>query len=184
MIYSSPYRNQWFDCGPSEYRLRQGDHVVLDIGYCYRGYWADMYRTACIGKPDGPLDEFYHANRQATLSAIETVRPGVEIADLSHAANATWTRLGFAEQVQERIRHDWDCVGHGLGLTVHEDPLLTTKTNRSLRAGMYLAVEPKLKDRLPNDRAAVCVGIEDDVIVTSKSCERLTGSVSDELLVR
>ena len=184
MVYSSPYRNQWFDCGPSQYELQKGDYVVMDIGYCYKGYWSDMFRTACIGEPNEKLSKYYHASRQAALAVTEFVKPGIEMSQLSDTAMNTWLSLGFKDRVEEAISNDWDCIGHHIGLSIPSSPFLTRKEHRVLEPGMFLAVEPKLKDRMPNALATICVGIEDDILVTDNGYENLTASVSNELFIR
>lgn len=184
-VYSSPHRSQWFDCGPTDYRLQKGDYVVLDIGYCYKGYWGDMFRTACIGPPDASLERFYRANRLANLAAMEQIAAGVEARQVALAAVEEWRRLGLETQVREQlVDHDYDFVGHGGGLSLHDQPLINTQQDRQLEAGMYLMIEGMLTDHMPFDRAQVCVGIEDGVLVTDSGCERLTASVPDELFIK
>lgn len=184
-IYSTPQRTQWFDCGPTDYRLRKGDATVIDIGYCYKGYWADFFRTACIGDPAPVVDKFFHGNRAANLAGMAAVRPGVTCGQIAQTVVAKWREIGLGAQVREQLEeHDYDFVGHGLGLSVHDLPFVNTQQTRKLEAGMYLALEGMLTDHMPFDKATAALGIEDDILVTPDGCERLTAAVPDTLLCK
>ena len=132
----SPHRNAWFDCGPSNYRLKKGNYVVLDIGYCYKGYWSDMFRTACIGKPDAVLERFYNGNRLGNLAGIEKIGPGVPACDVALAVNDKWKELGLEAELKEQlVDHDYDFVGHGGGLSLHDHPLINHPAAAQAPAG-------------------------------------------------
>ncbi len=184
-IYSSPYRSQWFDCGPTDYRLQKGNYVVLDIGFCYRGYWADMYRTACIGNPGKTLKTFYEASQEGNFAGIGRIAPGIPAKEIALAVVKRWKKMGFETEVYEMLEeNDYDFVGHGLGLTIHEPPVLHTQQNQTLEPGMYLALEAMLPDRMPFKKAKVAVGIEDDILITDTGFEVLTESVPQELFIK
>lgn len=186
-VYSSPHRCSWFDCGASHYELQHGDWCVLDIGYCYKGYWGDMFRTACIGTPapDGVVDRFFHGNRAANQVGITTIAPGLEAGAVARAVVGQWRRLGFENEVHEQmVEHDYDFIGHGGGLSLHDHPVINTTQTRPLVPGMYLMLEAMLTDRMPFDRARACLGVEQGVLVTATGHEVLTDAVPDHLFVK
>ena len=183
-VYSSPERAQWFDAGPSDYRLRQGDYCVIDLGFCWKGYWCDMFRTACIGEPSEALRRLYDGNRDANLAGIEAIRPGATGAEVAEAVNRVYRERGLEKELNEQLKdNDYDFVGHGIGLTLHDAPLVNTRQPMALEPGMVLAIESMMVDRMPFRDATICVGIEDDVLVTPAGAEILT-PVAHDLFVR
>jgi Xaa-Pro aminopeptidase len=69
-------------------------------------------------------------------------------------------------------------LGHGVGLDVHEGPVLRPESDDVLEPGNVVTVEPGLY--LPAD---VGVRIEDMVLVTENGCERLTAVTKDPIRV-
>ena len=184
-VYSSPHRNQWFDCGPTEYCLQKGDYVVMDIGYCYKGYWSDMFRTACIGKPDPVVEKIFNANRLGNLAGTEKIAPGVPVSEIALTVHKKWKELGLEAELKEQVvDNDYDFIGHGGGLCLHDYPLINTQQTDKLQSGMYLMMEAMLTDHMPFDKAKACVGIEDGILVTDNGYERMTEMVPDELLIK
>ncbi|HZL54420.1 MAG TPA: M24 family metallopeptidase, partial [Solirubrobacteraceae bacterium] len=64
------------------------------------------------------------------------------------------------------------CLGHGVGLDVHEAPLLCIGSTDIVAAGDVIAVEPGLV--VPGVGGA---GVEDLLAVSAEGCERLTGDL-------
>jgi len=62
-------------------------------------------------------------------------------------------------------------TGHGLGLEVHELPIISGKTKGVLRAGQVRTIEPGVY--IP---AKLGVRIEDDILVTQTGCTVLSSS--------
>jgi len=182
-VYSSPQRSQWFDCGPSHYRLQKGDYCVIDLGFCCKGYWADMFRTACIGEPDDAIRRFHDANVAANLAGIDSIRPGVTGAHVANVVNDVFRERGLKKQLDEQlVENDYDFVGHGIGLTLHDQPLINTQQTMTLEAGMVVAIEAMMVDHMPFKHTTIGVGTEDDILVTPAGCENLT-PLAHELLV-
>jgi Xaa-Pro aminopeptidase len=125
-------------CGPvavpGEHHADNGDVVVADISVRHRGYWGDTARTFIVGDNSDAerAREFITGLLEA---AAAEMRPGV-------AACEVFARIHAA--ILERYpdgsfpHHG----GHGLGVTVLEDPHLIPADQTPLRAGMVIAVEP------------------------------------------
>jgi Xaa-Pro aminopeptidase len=159
---------------PTARRLDEGDLVLLDFGGVLDGYCVDLTRMAVVGSPSAPAMALYEAVREANVSAVRAVRPGVPASDIDQAARAVLE----ARNLGEAFRH---ATGHGLGLEVHEAPRLArpdADLRERLETGMVFTIEP----------GAYVEGIggvrlEDDVLVTPEGCEVLTKVPHDLLRV-
>jgi Xaa-Pro aminopeptidase len=151
--------------------LRTGEPVIVDIFPRNRRtlYNGDMTRTVVHGAVPPAVAAMHAAVAAAKRDAIAAIRPGIT-GDAVHCATlASLATRGFASgQPKETgvavISHG---TGHGIGLEVHEPPLLAPK-GPALVVGDALTVEPGLY--------ALGVGgvrIEDLVVVTADGCENL-----------
>jgi len=120
----------------SDRELRVGDIVVVDIGGAYEpGYNSDSTRTYSIGEPSAEVAQQYSVLQRAQRAAVEAVRPGVTAEDVDAAARDVLAEAGLAEYFVHR-------TGHGIGLSVHEEPYIVAGNDLPLQAGMAFSVEP------------------------------------------
>lgn len=141
--------------GYSDRELQVGDIVVVDIGGSYEpGYNSDCTRTYSIGDPNPAVAERYSALQRAQRAAVDAVRPGVTAEQVDAAARDVLSREGLAEYFVHR-------TGHGIGLSVHEEPYIVAGNDLPLTAGMAFSVEPGIY--FPGQWGA---RIEDIVVVT------------------
>jgi Xaa-Pro aminopeptidase len=159
---------------PTTRRLAEGDLVVLDFGGVLDGYCVDLTRMAAVGSPAASAMALYEGVREANVSAVRAVRPGVPASDIDRAARAVLE----AKNLGEAFRHG---TGHGLGLEVHEAPRLSrpdAEPQERLEAGMVFTIEPGVYVE-----GIGGVRLEDDVLVTPEGCEVLTKVPHDLLRV-
>ncbi|MGC2379771.1 MAG: Xaa-Pro peptidase family protein [Mycobacterium sp.] len=120
----------------SDREIRIGDIVVVDIGGSYEpGYNSDSTRTYSIGEPSPDVAQQYSVLQQAQRAAVEAVRPGVTAGQVDAAARGVLADAGLAEYFVHR-------TGHGIGLSVHEEPYIVAGNDLPLQAGMAFSVEP------------------------------------------
>ncbi|MGO9286809.1 MAG: M24 family metallopeptidase [Mycobacterium sp.] len=120
----------------SDREIRIGDIVVVDIGGSYEpGYNSDSTRTYSIGEPSPEVAQQYSVLQQAQRAAVEAVRPGVTAEQVDAAARGVLAEAGLAEYFVHR-------TGHGIGLSVHEEPYIVAGNDLPLQAGMAFSVEP------------------------------------------
>jgi Xaa-Pro aminopeptidase len=140
----------------SDRELRAGDIVVVDIGGPYEpGYNSDSTRTYSIGAPDPEVARRYAVLQRAQQAAVEAVRPGVTAEHVDAVARDVLAAEGLAEAFVHR-------TGHGIGLSVHEEPYIVAGNALPLQEGMAFSVEPGIY--FPGQWGA---RIEDIVVVTA-----------------
>lgn len=140
----------------SERELRAGDIVVVDIGGPYEpGYNSDSTRTYSLGEPEPEVARRYAVLQRAQRVAVEAVRPGVTAEQVDAAARDVLAAEGLADAFVHR-------TGHGIGLSVHEEPYIVAGNDLPLEAGMAFSVEPGIY--FPGEWGA---RIEDIVVVTA-----------------
>ena len=140
----------------SDRELRAGDIVVVDIGGPYEpGYNSDSTRTYSIGEPDPEVARRYAVLQRAQQAAVEAVRPGVTAEQVDAVARDVLAAEGLADAFVHR-------TGHGIGLSVHEEPYIVAGNALPLEAGMAFSVEPGIY--FPGQWGA---RIEDIVVVTA-----------------
>lgn len=123
---------------PTEYELKEGDIVSLDLGAKVRGWYSDAAITVGVGAVSPEAAELLDVAREALRIALEHARPGQTTGDLGAAVQEYVELHGFGI-----VR---ECSGHGLGLSLHEDPSIpnfgTPGRGTAFKPGMVVAIEP------------------------------------------
>lgn len=150
---------------PSNQRLKKGDCVLIDIGVNLNHYHSDMTRVVFFESPSKKIQEIYAIVREAQKQALNLCKPGTPIKALDAAARDYISAQGFGDKFTHNL-------GHGVGLEIHEAPMLSQRgpdKNLKLQEGMVITIEPGIY--LPDIGG---VRLEDTVVITSKSYENLT----------
>lgn len=154
--------------------LRTGEPVIVDIFPKNRRsrYNGDCTRTVVHGDIPDEIIRMHAAVRAAKTAAENTVRAGATGEDVHLATIQAIRHAGYSSGLPGENSPMSYCAmthgtGHGIGLDVHEPPLLDLK-GPSLLAGEVLTVEPGLYRR---DLGGV--RIEDMVVVRENGCENL-----------
>ncbi|XQP55714.1 MAG: type I methionyl aminopeptidase [Mycoplasmoidaceae bacterium] len=125
---------------PSDYILKKSDIVKFDIGVTFEGYVCDAAFSVVLDNNNQEALEIQEAAKDCLRTAIDRIKAGVRIGDISYAIQETAFYHGY-----EVIK---DYGGHGCGLKVHEDPIILNYgqpgTGIKLKAGMVLCIEPML----------------------------------------
>jgi methionyl aminopeptidase len=123
---------------PSNYIIKSGDLVKLDIGLKYEGFYADMADTIGVGEIFPIEKKLIEAVKKAFLNALKVLNPGNTLGDIGYAIESTAKKYGFS--VADKL------TGHGIGRRLHENPQVlnigTPNHGIKLEAGMVLAIEP------------------------------------------
>jgi methionyl aminopeptidase len=119
-------------------RLKEGDIISLDFGVEFKGYYGDAAMTVPVGKIEPGAEKLLRVTRESLDRAIDKVRPGNRLSDVS-AAVQEWVEHNGFSVVRE-------FVGHGIGTKMHEEPNVPNYGEPGhgprLEEGMVFAIEP------------------------------------------
>jgi len=138
---------------PGDRAFEPGDLITIDCGARCGGYHADMTRTVALGQPAGWQREIYDLVAKAQLAGVAAAVPGAAIGDVDAAARDIIDAAGHGD-------HFGHGLGHGVGLEVHESPLMARGRTGRLVDRVPVTVEPGVY--LPGKGG---VRIEDTLVV-------------------
>jgi len=136
--------------------------VVVDLGATWRFYHSDITRTFVAGNPSEKQAKMFEAVKLAQQSAFKAVAPDVWARDVDATARQVIAEAGFGDFFVHNL-------GHGVGLEVHEAPVLSPDSKDLLGVGNVVTVEPGVY--LPGYGG---VRIEDTFLVKEDGAEKLT----------
>ncbi len=156
---------------PSDRRIEQGDLVVIDFGALVDGYHSDMTRTVAVGDVGDERRRMLDVVLRSQDAGVQAVAAGSTAAEVDAVCRAVIDDAGWGEA----FLHS---TGHGVGLDIHEEPRVSSRSAATLVAGHVVTVEPGVY--LPGLGG---VRIEDTVLVTEDGCDRLTLTPKDPAVV-
>ena len=148
---------------PTNRRIRKGDLLVFDWGGEYEGYYSDMTRTVLIkGRDISKQKELYYNVLEAQKRAIASVIPEIKASAIDAAARDYIKQKGY----DDFFGHG---TGHGVGLAVHEKPVVSWRSSEIIKENMVFTIEPGIY--IPDYGG---VRIEDMIVVRKQGAELLT----------
>jgi Xaa-Pro aminopeptidase len=142
-------------------KVKRGELVTIDMGCRFNGYHSDLTRTIAVGKPSSRVRAIYQVVADAQRMAIEAAGSGISSKALDGVARSHIKKKGYGKFFNHSL-------GHGLGLEIHEEPRLSSRSSDTLIVGNVVTIEPGIY--IPG----VCgVRIEDDVVIRNGYCEVL-----------
>ena len=152
---------------PTDYELKEGDILGLDIGTILDGYYGDAAITIPIGKISQSDEKLIQCSKDALYNAIDSIRVGMRFKELSSILEKSIRDAGYVP-----LR---DFCGHGIGKKPHDEPNIPNyvdgKVNQGpkIKNGMVFCLEPM-----------VCQKEEEPIILEDRwsvvSSDRLNGS--------
>jgi Xaa-Pro dipeptidase len=153
--------------GCGERKMEIGDVVVVDIGATYQHYRSDMTRTFVVGTPSEKQENIYAVVKDAQQTAFMGMRDGKKAKEIDARAREVIKNAGYG-------KHFVHGLGHGIGLEVHEQPVLNSRSKDTLRTGNVVTDEPGIY--LVNFGG---FRVEDTVLISQNKAERLTNGLYD-----
>ncbi len=134
---------------PSRKRvLAEGDIVTLDLGVKLGGYFTDSAITVPVGEVDAETQRLLDVTAASLEAGIRAAVVGNHVGDIGYAVQQVVEPEGFSI-----VR---DLVGHGLGLSLHEEPQVPNygkpRRGATLAAGLTIAIEPMVNVGVPHTR--------------------------------
>jgi methionyl aminopeptidase len=170
---------------PSDYKLKEGDILSLDLGLKWKGYFADMAVTVPVGDIenfDPEVLRLIRVTKKSLKRGIKKVKPGNTFGDIGETIQRYVESQGF-NVVRE-------LCGHGIGKELHEEPQILNygrrHTGPEIKPGMVFCLEPmitigdwKIKKSKDNNGFETADGslsahFEHQMAVTENGCQVLT----------
>ena len=162
----------------SDRMIRPGEQAFFDIMHSYNGYRTCYYRCFAVGRATQPQRDAYQRAREWIDVAIDMIKPGVstdQVARLWPVAQ----EIGLAD---EKTAFGLE-FGHGLGLALHERPIISRLTSLDapleIKEGMVFALETYC----PATDGHSAARIEEEVVVGPNGVDVLTKFPAQDLYV-
>ena len=127
---------------PGNRKLKEGDIIGVDVGAIVDGFYGDMARTLPVGKIGKKAEAIIKTAKECLNLGIHRARAHAHLGDIGEIIEKTAKKAGFSV-----VR---DLFGHGIGRSLHEDPLIPNFGKRGegleLKPGMVLAIEPMVNE--------------------------------------
>ena len=156
---------------PSDKILTLGDHLLVDAGLKYKCYCSDRTRCAQINGDlnfdkqqtfkDATQQKVYDTVLKAQEASIKVAKAGIKASEVDQAGRDVIEKAGYG-------KYFIHSTGHGVGLDIHEEPFISSKSQTTLEENMIFTIEPGIY--LPGEFG---VRIEDMVHVVADGVEIL-----------
>jgi methionyl aminopeptidase len=142
---------------PSDYVVKDGDLVKLDLGLIHKGFHLDAARTVGVGNITPEAKRLIAVTRKALDAGVKEAKPGNTLGDVGFAIESVVRKAGYS--IAQGL------TGHGVGRSLHEDPAVFNFGRRGqgeeIYEGMVIAIEPMV-----NVGAGAIKQLEDDSYAT------------------
>src|SRR5580698_7329299 len=158
--------------------IRPGDQAFFDIIHSFNGYRTCYYRTFSVGSATPAQRDAYQQAREWMDAAIEIIKPGVSTSQVARL----WPTAADIGLPDEKTAFGLQ-FGHGLGLALHERPIISRLTSLDapleIQQGMVFALETYC----PAADGVSAARIEEELVVTADGAEIITRFPAAELFV-
>ena len=156
--------------------IRTSRPVMVDMNGNFNGYLTDMTRCYIVGPVPEPVAKAHDLSRAICRAVADAARPGVATKSLYELALRMATDAGLAENFMGHRQHA-GFVGHGIGITVNEPPVLAPRSRDILVEGNTIAVEPKFV--IPGFGA---VGVENSYLIKADGPAECLTPCTEEII--
>jgi Xaa-Pro aminopeptidase len=146
---------------PTGQLVEFGDLIKSDCGGFFSGYYSDIGRTAVVGKASPERRLVYQRLMEVHRSTIAAMRPGTPASEVYRVAVEGYKQAG--------IPFGLPFAGHGVGLYIHEIPMLSAGDDTPMEPNMVFSVETRV--RWPGKEG---YHVEDVVVIRDNGPEVVT----------
>ncbi len=117
-------------------KLKANEAVLMDFGCFYEGYTSDMTRSWWHGNQEPALySQIWKLVDRARQAGVKTLHAGVTAGAVDKAARDVIEAAGYGKEF-------FHTTGHGIGLVVHDAPILRSGSPITLPENAVVTVEP------------------------------------------
>ncbi|MBO5851250.1 MAG: aminopeptidase P family protein [Clostridia bacterium] len=135
--------------------------VLFDFGCKYKGYLSDMSRSFYFGTPPKKYVEAFNAVKTAQKLAINQIKSGITGKQADEIARNYLKTLNLDTYFTHSL-------GHGIGVKIHEEPMLSVRSEQILQDNNVFSVEPGVYFE-----GEFGIRIEDTVVIKNGKCRTL-----------
>lgn len=146
---------------PSSYKVKHGDLIRTDFGGYFNGYLSDIARLCVVGKLSERQLDIYNWLWDVHEQLISKMVVGAEVSDIYNLCKQLYEEAGMPFERPH--------IGHGLGLTVHEHPMINPYVDQRLEPNMVICIEPN--HLVPNTEK---YHVEDTILIQKSGPEILS----------
>ncbi len=125
---------------PSDYVIKEGDIVSVDLGTFMKGFNGDSAYTFAVGEISDDVRRLLEVTKEALYKGTAQAKAGNRVGDISAAVQEYAESFGYGV-----VR---ELEGHGLGRKMHEAPGVPNYGARGrgplLKEGMVICIEPMI----------------------------------------
>lgn len=155
---------------PTDKKIESGDIITIDMGCKVNGYCSDMTRTIFVDFVQEYIKDVYDLVLKNQLNILKEMREGANTKTLFKMVESDFNLYNYS------LIH---ALGHGVGMEVHENPIIGSKKEYFLKNNMIMTNEPGIY--LPGKFG---IRMEDTVLITKDECINLTKSDKDYIIVK
>ncbi len=155
---------------PTDRVIQKGDIVQFDIGCKYKGYCSDLSRVVFVEEMKEEYKEVYDFILEEQKRMSEYLKEGSNIKTVVKDRETDYKLKNY------KIMH---AFGHGVGLDIHELPVINAKKDNILKENAIIAIEPGVY--IPEKFG---IRIEDTYLVTKTKCENITKCKKDCTVIK
>lgn len=149
---------------PTSKKLKLNDLLLVDAGIKYKRYCSDRTCTSAVDFENFSFkreqkfknskhQKIYDIVLKAQLNAIEKAKVGMKASEVDKLTRDVIEKSGYG-------KYFIHSTGHGVGLDIHEYPVINSKSDVIIKDNMVFTIEPGIY--LPNEFG---VRIEDTIVM-------------------
>lgn len=155
---------------PTDRVVKKGDIIQFDIGCKYKGYCSDLSRVVFVEDMKDEYKEVYDFVLNEQKRIVTSFKDGTNIKTVIKDRETEFKLKNY------EIMH---AFGHGVGLDIHELPILRSKQDNILKENSVIAIEPGVYKP-----GKFGIRIEDTFKVNKLDCESITKCSKDYTVIK